>query len=144
MHDFAEKSFVATLKCVSDGFQGPVVIVDTGEESAGHLRCQDEGEAATLVFNYLKTSDAGPQFEIVSSDTGASLGIDFNGSLGLFPDDADACTWQLEVLVEGDEQTPAHIQLREGDSDLVLVDDGVLNVMDGVEATFELRLVEWR
>jgi len=143
MHEFAEKSFVASLHCVCEGFQGPVVVVDSEEEdSVGRLRCEDEGEAVALTFSYLGAGDAGPQFKIVSADTGAALGIDLNGSLGLYSGDGDACTWQLEVLVEGDDQTPAHVQFREGDADLVLVDGGVVNMMDGMEGVFELHRVE--
>jgi hypothetical protein len=142
MHEFAEKSFVASLHCVCEGYQGPVVAVDSEEEdSAGRLRCEGEGEAVALIFSYLGSGDAGPQFKIVAADTGAALGIDFNGSLGLYSG-GDACTWQLEVLVEGDDQTPARVQFREGDADLVLVDGGIINTMDGMEGVFELHPVE--
>lgn len=143
MHEFSERSFIACLSCVSEELAGPlnVVAVDDGE---GHvLRCQEDGEAVALRFNLQSVTDGVPTFEILSADASMALGIDLNGALSLYPVGDDNGVWSLHVSTEGDEQTPARIQFKDADNEQVLVDGDVINVMDGVEGMFELRLVEW-
>jgi hypothetical protein len=143
MHEFSEKSFIASLSCVSEKFEKPlnVVAVDDGE---GHVfRCLDDKEATALTFNFRGMMDGMPTFEILSADASMALAIDVSGALSLYPVADYNGVWSLFVSAEGDEQTPARIQLRDIDDELVLVDGDVINVMDGIEGIFELRLIEW-
>ncbi|WP_277962138.1 hypothetical protein [Pseudomonas sp. RIT-To-2] len=151
MHDVFEKTFIATLVCTSDTLRGAVNVVPVGEiEGTGALGVREEGEGTALTFNYQGSPDGLPLFEITTGEPGAVLDIDINGALGLYPLDEEISNkWQLQVLEQGDEQVPARVQLKTEDGDAVLLDrsggegEETINVMDGEEVVFELRVVQW-
>lgn len=120
MNDIAGKSFIASIKCVTPGYEGGVIFTTAHQiaKSGWLLRGYEGQPSVPLRFDYISEGDERIHYSVSGAPgagdyVGAKLGVSINGYLGLYHVSSVSDFWKIEVLGDGSLQDGFRFLLRD-------------------------------